>query len=240
MSQRTLAKEYKEHVFIKTQLEECLGFPLSYEGDFLPDYLKPYKTRVGIQLTEAANILAGFKPKEIINKSPGVDVILGYKDSLWDAVDNGVLSGTNELTGYDFNQEYRVDITLVKDEVTLWAKKHDFSWPFSLSAFDNVDSSKKESSDDTMKRLMAENERLKNELSIVKDRIPSLLGQYLEQDPLLMAIKLRNEEWQHYNEDERASAPASEYLIAKLKQDYNLSSNAFAAAIEKVACPIKR
>ncbi|MGY0155022.1 hypothetical protein ACVQK1_14255 [Edwardsiella tarda] len=242
MSDLKLANEYKEYVFIKAQLEDCLGFPLSHESDMLPDYLKPYKTRVGIQLKEAANILAGFKPKDIRNRTPDFDVVSGYEDSLWDAVDNGILSGTNGITNYDFNQEYRVDITLVKDEVTLWAKKHDFNWPFPIISQDGGDGESKECLEDIIRRLEAENESLKKEIFDAKNKIPSMLGVYRKDDPLMIAIEIRNEEWAAYDEDNKRTIPTQDALIAQLLQKYKKfsMSDALARSIEKVACPILR
>ncbi|MEI7286029.1 hypothetical protein [Pectobacterium carotovorum] len=242
MKQRELANEYREYVFIRSQLEDCLGFSLVSGIDILPDYLKPYTTRVGIQLTEAANILAGFKPKDIINKIPGSDVVSGYKDSLWDAVDNGILSGTNELTDYDFNQEYRVDITLIKDEVTLWAKKHGFNWPFNIPQFHEGECELEGNSESIIKQLEAENEALRSELLDAKSKIPTFLGTLRSDDPLLIAIKIRNQEWANYDPDNRRTIPSQEGIVAQLIKEYEEfeMKDAQAKAIEKVACPIKR
>lgn len=240
MEQRVLNNEYRDYFFIKSELESHLGFKLTKEDELLPDYLKPYRTRIGIQLREAANILAGFKPSELTNISSDLDIINGYKKSLWDAVDNGVLTGVNEETEYDFNEEHRVDITLMKDEVTAWAKKYKFSWPFSIESHEKNENEEKRDLADLTNELRKENEHLKKEIESLKANLPSLLGKYTDHDPLLLAINIRNEEWLSYDEDVRGSAPTADYIIAKLRQNHGISSNALAAAIEKVACPIKR
>lgn len=90
--------------------------------------------------------------------------------------------------------------------------------------------------------LKEEIEILKNELNEVNGKIPSMLGLYREDDPLLIAIELRNKEWCHYNEDDRKTTPAQDALVAQVKEQYKTfeMTDIQARAIEKVACPIKR
>ncbi|WP_340618342.1 hypothetical protein [Xenorhabdus entomophaga] len=243
MEHRKLKKEYKAYGFIKSQLEECLGFSLGNSNDFLPDYLKPYKTRIGIQLQEAANILAGCKPNDVVNGSPLADIVMGYRASLWDAYDNDILSGSDVVTEYGYNEAYRVDVTLVKDQITKWAKEYNLDWPFTLSIIkNNHDEKKIDNLLMQIESLNSKNNQLKTEIEILKSNQPSLLGNYRVDDPLLIAIKLRNEEWTKYNEDLRDTIPVQEWAVEKLLEEYKQfgMTKAQAQAIEKVACPIKR
>lgn len=88
---------------------------------------------------------------------------------------------------------------------------------------------------------------LRNEISLLNEKlaqvtkkVPQKLGAYRGDDPLEIAINLRNVEWSSFDEDDaRATTPSAEYLVAKLKSEYGMSG-ALAAAIEKVACPILR
>lgn len=240
MEQRRLKKEYTEYGFIKSQLEECLGFKLEQDGDFLPDYLRPYKTRIGIQLREAANIMAGCKPMDTITKQPEFEIVGGFIASLWDAVDHDVLSGTDEVIEHGYNESYRVDITLLKDEVTEWAKKHDIKWPFNLTNKNNIEVL--DNSAELIQKLTAEKKSLENELANLRGQLPILLGRYRHDDPLLIAIQLRNSEWSNYDEDNRKTIPNQEALITQIKEQYKSSDmkDVQARAIEKVACPIQR
>lgn len=239
MEHLKLKAEYREYGFIRDQLEECLGFSLGKNSDFLPDYLKPYKTRIGIQLQEAANILAGCRPREHVNSGPLVDIIHGYMASLWDAYDNGILSGSNVVMDYNYNEEYRTDVTLVKDQVTEWALSHDLKWPFELLININNTENSTDELLTKIEKIELENKNLKIKLNELKTNIPSLLSRYRDDDPLAIAIKLRNEEWNNYSEDSRP--PSQDGLVKQIMTEYGSGmTEAQAKAIEKVACPIKR
>ncbi|WP_168393202.1 hypothetical protein [Erwinia amylovora] len=233
-------QKYWEYSFIIEGLEQAISFKLDTISNELPDYLKPYKARIGIQLTEAANIMAGCKPREVINKLPDAENIDGFTALLWDAVDHQVLTGTNEVLDYSYNESLRVDITLLKDEVTEWAKKYDIQWPF-----DSSNQEKKgevvlvEDTSQLIQKLKFEKEGIKKELFDLRAISPIFLNQYRQDDPLSIAIKLRNAEWSSFNENVRATIPSAEYLVAKIKSEYEMS-DALAKAIEKVACPIQR
>ncbi|WP_342323681.1 hypothetical protein AAEY27_04285 [Kosakonia sp. BYX6] len=88
--------------------------------------------------------------------------------------------------------------------------------------------------------LEDEIKRLKSEIERLSTQLPSLLGEFRSDDPLLIAIQLRNAEWARYDEDNRKTIPSQEALVAQLKQQYQKMPDAQARAIEKVACPIKR
>lgn len=240
LAETSLSKKYWDYSFILEGLEKAVSFKLDTLSNELPDYLIPYKSRISIRLTEAANIMAGCKPRDVVNKMPAAEIIGGYMASLWDAVDHDILTGRNEVLDYSYNESNRVDITLVKDEVTEWAKKNDIKWPFELSNHENEDEViLAEDTAQTIQTLMVEKARLKEELSDLKANSPIFLEQYRPDDPLSIAIKLRNAEWSSFNENVRSSIPSAEYLVAKIKSEHDMS-DALAKAIEKVACPIQR
>ncbi len=231
----SLSRKYWEYSFDVEGLEQAISFKLDTLSSVLPDYLKPYEIRIGIQLKEVANILAGCKPRATAKSGEVVDIINGYQDALWEAYDHGVLKGTNVITDYYCNEEYRTDITLVKDEVADWAIQHGLEWPFKKSV-----EAMSENKDLIIDSLKKKNEMLQRELISAKAMIPQMLKQYREDDPLAIAIAMRNDEWLAFNEDDpRATTPSVEYLVAKLKTEFGMSG-ALAAAIEKVACPILR
>lgn len=90
--------------------------------------------------------------------------------------------------------------------------------------------------------LKKENEKLKQELAATKLKLPIFLGAYRDDDPLLLAIQLRNIEWRHYDEHDRRTIPTQAALVAQLQEKYGKEQmpEVQAKAIEKVACPIKR
>ncbi|MCX2868219.1 hypothetical protein ORL23_12075 [Kluyvera cryocrescens] len=88
--------------------------------------------------------------------------------------------------------------------------------------------------------LEKEIEQLKSEIERLISNTPSNLGVFRVDDPLLIAIQIRNSEWSGYDEDDRKTIPSQEALVAQLKQQYKNMPDAQARAIEKVACPIKR
>lgn len=88
--------------------------------------------------------------------------------------------------------------------------------------------------------LEKEIERLQTEVKKLLSELPCLLGSFRDDDPLSIAIQLRNSEWSSYDENDRKSIPSQEALVAQLKQQYPNMPDAQARAIEKVACPIKR
>lgn len=63
---------------------------------------------------------------------------------------------------------------------------------------------------------------------------------FRDDDPLLIAINIRNVEWESFDENNsRVTTPSADYVIEKLKEQYGMS-HALASAIERVACPIVR
>ncbi|WP_241622246.1 hypothetical protein [Rosenbergiella australiborealis] len=230
---------YWEYAFEVAHFESDIGFNFGGESsNELPNYLKPYKSRVGIPLSEAANLLAGFKPKDRVTKVPDYEIVDGYLGCLWDAVENNILSSTDTSYGYDNEgQTIKEDTILSMTEIDLWAKEHEFRWPFHQSAQGEMETTP--DLEELIHKLKLENNELRSELEKVKAKLPSLLQAYRQDDPLLIAIHTRNDEWQDYNEDIRNTIPSAEYVVEKLKTTHKMSE-ALAKAIEKVACPITR
>lgn len=88
--------------------------------------------------------------------------------------------------------------------------------------------------------LEKEIERLRNENAELLDKLPCFLGEFRSDDPLLIAIQLRNSEWSKYDVDDRKTIPSQDALVAQLREQYKDMPDVQARAIEKVACPIKR
>lgn len=115
--EKKLNNDYRDYCFSRKELEICLGFDLDI-GQLitikkqmeltanLAEELKPFLSRKTIQLKEAANIMAGYKPFYNSNNSKYCDDVRGYQASLWDAVDNNVLVGKDLITHEDFGEEW--------------------------------------------------------------------------------------------------------------------------------------
>lgn len=106
-------------------------------------------------------------------------------------------------------------------------------------AKENAKKGQKEVSRDELEK---EIERLQAEVKDLSTQLPCKLSEFRSDDPLLIAIQLRNSEWSNYDMDNRKTIPSQEALVAQLKQQYKSFDmpDAQARAIEKVACPIKR
>ncbi|HFI3837859.1 TPA: hypothetical protein ACGP9Y_002319 [Escherichia coli] len=87
--------------------------------------------------------------------------------------------------------------------------------------------------------LEKENESLRERVNQLEKERPILLRAYRDDDPLYLAIEIRNREWANYDlENERATRGNQEAITAELKK--RVKSGQIARAIELVACPIKR
>lgn len=140
---RKLNNDYRNYFFIKSDIEDLLGCSIDINEinkkrsyDKLIENLSPQLIsllpRKKIQLKEAANIIAGYQPFTNYNSTEYLDNVKGYRASLWEAVDEGILIGSNEITYSDFGQEWREDITLNKNQVGIWVKKNNLNWPLPL------------------------------------------------------------------------------------------------------------
>ncbi|HIG9579611.1 TPA: hypothetical protein ACYEKW_000938 [Escherichia coli] len=89
-------------------------------------------------------------------------------------------------------------------------------------------------------------EELRVEISLLKEQIrkleserPILLNKYRDDDPLYLAIEIRNREWANYDpENDRATRGNQGAITTELEKRGFTSRQA--ASIELVACPIKR
>ncbi len=68
---------------------------------------------------------------------------------------------------------------------------------------------------------------------------PILLRAYRDDDPLYLAIEIRNREWANYNPNNDMATRGNQEAIKKELQERGFSSRQ-AESIELVACPIKR
>ncbi|EPD1271085.1 hypothetical protein ACR6AX_001242 [Escherichia coli] len=87
--------------------------------------------------------------------------------------------------------------------------------------------------------LLAEISSLKEQIRKLESERPILLNKYRDDDPLYLAIEIRNREWANYDpENERATRGNQGAIITELEKRGFTSRQA--ASIELVACPIKR
>lgn len=101
----------------------------------------------------------------------------------------------------------------------------------------NADS--KPLSDADIGKLRLEIDSLKTQLRKLEHERPILIKKYREDDPLYLAIQIRNQEWSNYDHDNDRATRGNQVSIIKELEDQGFS-NAQAKAIEMVACPIKR
>ena len=102
---------------------------------------------------------------------------------------------------------------------------------------DNIILPKKQTSHNDLQKDL---EQAKKEIEKLKKLVPILLGTYRKDDPLLIAIKIRNKEWSNYNEQDRRTRPTQDAICEDLKANYNVQTDQLAKAIELVSCPINR
>jgi len=94
-------------------------------------------------------------------------------------------------------------------------------------------------SEPSLNELKAEVERLRKLNSEMKSKIPSMLNEFREDDPLMLAIQIRNSEWSRYDpENDRATRGNQASIMQSLVE--RGFTNRQAETIEIVACPIKR
>ncbi|MNC62130.1 hypothetical protein D3C75_1121220 [compost metagenome] len=80
---------------------------------------------------------------------------------------------------------------------------------------------------------------LKAQLSQYEVERPILINKYRDNDPLLLAIQIRNSEWVRYDPENDRPTRGNQNAIIKELEDKGFS-NIQAKAIEMVACPIRR
>lgn len=87
--------------------------------------------------------------------------------------------------------------------------------------------------------LRMEIESLRKQIRKLENERPILIKKYREDDPLYLAIQIRNKEWNNYDQDNDRSTRGNQTAIIKELEGKGLP-NIQAKAIELVACPIKR
>lgn len=117
----------------------------------------------------------------------------------------------------------------------------DFSEQFELQ--DNNACQKELCNDDNLvfriERLEKENKELRVRVRELEQERPILLRAYRDDDPLYLAIEIRNREWANYDpENDRATRGNQGAITTELKKRGFTSRQA--ESIEVVACPIKR
>lgn len=101
----------------------------------------------------------------------------------------------------------------------------------------NVDS--KPLSEADVEILRMEVDSLRKQIRKLENERPILIKKYREDDPLYLAIQIRNQEWLKYDHDNDRATRGNQAAII-----HDLEKRGFpkrqAEAIELVACPIKR
>lgn len=102
-----------------------------------------------------------------------------------------------------------------------------------------TDADSKPLSDADIGKLRLEIDSLKTQLRKLEHERPILIKKYREDDPLYLAIQIRNQEWSSYDHDNDRTTRGNQLSIIKELEGKGFS-NSQAKAIEMVACPIKR
>ena len=87
--------------------------------------------------------------------------------------------------------------------------------------------------------LRMEINTLKKQVRKLESERPILINTFRDDDPLFLAIKIRNQEWSKYDPENDRQTRGNQTAIVKELEDKGFS-NVQAKAIEMVACPIKR
>ncbi|CNI24925.1 hypothetical protein [Yersinia intermedia] len=124
--------------FNRSEIEKTLGLNLhdnllEYNIGLkknLPSWLVPYLSRDSITLSDAAYLIIGANPRVNLGREQSSE-LEAYKESIWDAVDNGKLKA-KEILHYDNMDNDRRDCILVRAEVEKWVTEHEFNWPLPL------------------------------------------------------------------------------------------------------------
>ncbi|MDS1916031.1 hypothetical protein QSI79_22330 [Enterobacter asburiae] len=91
----------------------------------------------------------------------------------------------------------------------------------------------------TIDTLKQEIKSLKNKIQELSANVPCLLGVYREDDPLLLAIHIRNTEWAKFNPENDRATRANQAAIKHELEQRGFTTRQ-AESIELVACPIIR
>lgn len=91
----------------------------------------------------------------------------------------------------------------------------------------------------SVETLQDEIRQMKNKIVELSAKVPILLGALREDDPLLLAIQIRNSEWAKYDPDNDRATRGSQAAITQELESKGFNKRQ-AEAIELVACPIRR
>lgn len=94
-------------------------------------------------------------------------------------------------------------------------------------------------SDADVEMLRMEIESLKKQVRKLESERPILIKRYREDDPLYLAIQIRNKEWSKYDPENDRATRVNQVSIKKTLEDMGFTSRQ-AESIELVACPIRR
>ena len=88
--------------------------------------------------------------------------------------------------------------------------------------------------------LLAENERLKAQIEQAQTSTEDyLLGRFIQNDPLAIALNVRLNEWKNYNHETGEGKKSATRIKAKIKKQWGITDT-LAEQIERIACPIDR
>ncbi|WP_227741766.1 hypothetical protein [Pluralibacter gergoviae] len=87
--------------------------------------------------------------------------------------------------------------------------------------------------------LRMEIDALKRQIRNLESERPILIKKYREDDPLFLAIQIRNKEWARYDHENDRATRANQASIRHELEEMGFT-NRQAESIELVACPIKR
>lgn len=102
---------------------------------------------------------------------------------------------------------------------------------------DSTDSKPLSEADIEMLRM--EIDALKKQVRKLESERPILIKKYREDDPLFLAMQIRNKEWSKYDQNNDRATRANQASIKQELEDMGFTSRQ-AESIELVACPIKR
>ncbi|WP_447214873.1 hypothetical protein [Citrobacter pasteurii] len=124
--------------FDRSEIEKVLGLNLhdnllEYNIGLkknLDSWLVPYLSRDSFLLSDTACLIIGANPRTSL-KGEQSNEYAAYKESLWDAVDNGKLTA-KDVSYYENMDQDRRDCVLSRNEIERWVTEHEFNWPLPL------------------------------------------------------------------------------------------------------------
>lgn len=112
--------------------------------------------------------------------------------------------------------------------------------PLNIADTDNLEAENNQLKIDN-KNLTEQLNQAKKEIEDLKKIVPILLGQYKNDDLLLLAIQSRYKYWSNYTDtDPNYKSLSAEQIRRSIKKEFNHLSDRELKAIEFVSCPINR